>query len=951
MAAFDQLPDLRLQERTGHLSSVAPDLSNQDWNNYLYTDSDGGKVIFDEQGPGVIYRLHITLQNESDADAMQVMVYLDGATTPQIDETIAQMGAGTGAPFLSPLVEDPTVGSGGYTYYLPIPYAKSARVSLNGTQAGVIYWQTDWQSFPPGTPVQTWTGSEDSGQVRSLWSNAGSYPDPQPGDVSQSGTAALPGDGGTTQLADLDGPQEITAITMKIPGVDPTRGAHASVLDDTHIRIYWDNEATPSVDAPLGSFFGMGYFGAAPTRDVAMGMLDDGTMYSYFPMPFQHSARIELVNAIRGSGDKPVPGVTYTITHRPFTGSFSGIGYFRTAWTPQTIPPGQQAHRVHWLDVSGAGQVVGIVESRISDPPSGTSQAIGIGFLEGNVNMWVDGSETPAWRDNGTEDTFDGGYYFDQGPVENPNTGDNIRTDDSIAAYRTFIGDAIPFRNHITITDQPGGPFYPYYDTDYPLVLYYSQTPRMVQSDSFSVGNATAAAQHQYQATGQTNSYSLTSTYDGYLHPPQVTGQVNAQQGSSQFVLRISPQNQGVVLRRTYDQANGRQAAGLYVDGTLVGRWYQAYGNDVSRWAQDDFTIPAADTRGKNSITVQLRWVTGSPAWTEAGYASYSIEPPPADGQFHVTPSAGSVAVALDPTPALVDGTPGVVTGTFYNSTNAPLGNVRYQLAGAPAGWQVTPAGRQPAVLAAHAAVRLAWKVTVHGTPATEPALTLHVGYDTTGGPAATQSGPQATSTVPPVLISSFAATPQTVQPGQQTTFQVQLRNQTSAPQSGNLTISGPSGWTVTPATQPYSLAAGAEQSFTAATTNPGIQGTYLTFTASTTYAGGQPSDQADAILITPGGAQAYCAVPSSDVACTFDSQGNLNNVYSCGGDEFNSPNLPVAEVVNGCVGRVWLHEFPYPEFTTSGWAYCVSPGATVDIPADDDAPQNVQVTTNTSAC
>ena len=952
MAAFDQLPNLRLQQRMGHLSSIAPDLSNQDWNNYLYTDSDGGKVILDNQGPGVIYRLHLTLSNPADANTEHVKVYLDGSATPQIDETIAQLGAGTNAPFLAPLVEDATVGSGGYTYYLPVPYAKSARVSLSPGQAGTIYWQTEWQSFPAGTPVQTWTGSEDSSQVRSLWSNAGAYPDPQPGDTSESGTAALPGDGQTAQLADLAGPQEITAIKMKIPGVGPARGSSASILNDTHVRIYWDHEATPSVDAPLGSFFGMGYFGAAPARATAMGMLDDGTMYMYFPMPFQHDATIQLVNEMQGGGDKPIPGVSYSITHRPYAGSFSDVGYFRTAWTPQTIQGGLQAHRVHWLNVSGAGQVVGIVESRSSYPLSGSTQPGGIGFLEGNVNMWVDGSKTPAFRDNGTEDTFDGGYYWNNGPVENPAAGDNIKTDNSVAAYRVFIGNAIPFRNHIAITDQPGGAFYPNYTADYPLVYYYSQTPRMTQSDSFSVGDANAAAQHQYQISGQPQSASLTSTYDGYLHPPQVTGQVNSQQGSSQFTLQISPQNQGVVLRRTYNQAAGRQAADVYVDGTYAGRWYQAYGNNVSKWAQDDYTLPAAETAGKNSITVQLRWVSGNPPWTEAAYSSYSIEPPPANGQFHVTPPAGGVAASLDPPPSLYDGTPGTVTGTFYNAASTPLGNIRYQLTGAPAGWQVTPAGSQPAEVAAHQAVRLTWKVTVHGTPATKPTLTLQTSYDTTGGPATAQSGPQGTSTVPPVLIASFAATPQTAQTGQPTTFQVQLRNQTSAPQSGNLTISGPSGWPVTPAAQPYSLAAGAQQTLTATTTNPGVQGKYLTFTASTTYAGGQPSDQANTTVFTPGGAQAYCAAPGSGVLCTFDGQGNLNNMYTCGdGGQFNSPNVPLAETINGCGARVWLHQYTYPQYTTTGWAYCVSPGATADIPADYQAAQNLQITANSSAC
>jgi hypothetical protein len=865
MSALAQLPELRLQERMGHLSSLAPNLSDYDWNNFLYTDSDGGKVIFDEKGPGVIYRLHITLQNGSDASTIHVRVYLDGATAPQIDESIAAMGAGTNAPFLSPLVENANVGSGGYTFYLPIPYAESARVSLGGRRTGLVYWQTDWRSFPPGTPIQTWTGTEDSSQVRTLWADAGAYPDPQAGDATLTGTTTLPGAGDATVLADLAGPREITGIKLKIPGVGPTRGAYASILDDTHIRIYWDDEATPSVDAPLGSFFGMGYFGAAPTRDVAMGMLADGTMYMYFPMPFQHHAKIELVSEMLGSGDTPIPGVDYTITHRPFTGSFADTGYFRTAWTPQTVPPapgpGQPNPRlVRWLDVGGAGQVVGIVESRYSTPTPGRTDNP-LGFLEGNVKMFVDGSQTPAWRDNGTEDTFDGGYYFSLGPVENANSGDNIKTGNSIAAYRTFIGDPIPFRDHITITDEPGGltapsstgvASYLYYSTDYPLVFYYSQRPRMAPSDSFSVGDATAAAQHQYTIAGQTNSVSLTSTYDGYLHPPQVTAQVNAQQASSTFTLRIDPVNQGVVLRRTYDQHTGGQDADVYVDGQPVGPWYQAYGNNVSRWAQDDFTIPAADTSGKTAITVQLRWVPGSPDWTEAGYAAYSILPPAGAGQFNVRPPAVGTLASLNTPPTLVDGTPSTLTGAFINATNAPVADARFSIP-VPDGWQITPASPQPTTVAAHQAVRLSWRLTApYGTPPTAaPSLTFQASYDTVGGPATAQSPPVVAQAVSPIGVASFVATPNTAQPGQPTTFQVQVSNRGSATLSGTLTISGPVGWTVTPATQAYTLAAGEEQTFTASTTNPGTEGQPLTFTANTTYAGGLAGGQATTGLFT----------------------------------------------------------------------------------------------------
>lgn len=102
-----------------------------------------------------------------------------------------------------------------------------------------------------------------------------------------------------------------------------------------------------------------------------------------------------------------------------------------------------------------------------------------------------------------------------------------------------------------------------------------------------------------------------------------------------------------------------------------------------------------------------------------------------------------------------------------------------------------------------------------------------------------------------PVQVTSFAASPTTAQPGQQASFQVQLTNNGNAAESGTLNVSGPDGWTVTPATQDYSLNAGATQTFTVTTTNPGVEGQPLTFTASTTPDGGLPGAQSTTTLFT----------------------------------------------------------------------------------------------------
>lgn len=85
---------------------------------------------------------------------------------------------------------------------------------------------------------------------------------------------------------------------------------------------------------------------------------------------------------------------------------------------------------------------------------------------------------------------------------------------------------------------------------------------------------------------------------------------------------------------------------------------------------------------------------------------------------------------------------------------------------------------------------------------------------------------------------------------------------------------------------------------------------------------------------------------------CTMDGLGNLNNIYDCSLAQHNAPNVPTAVVSNGCSGRVWLHELPYPDYVgNSGWAYCISPLTVANIPSADENPQNIQITANINAC
>lgn len=102
-------------------------------------------------------------------------------------------------------------------------------------------------------------------------------------------------------LADIKGPGKITHIWMTQRQID-----NPDLYRDVLIKIYWDNEQSPSILAPLGDFFCLGHSivttfqsfpfssSAKPERENKFG---EGTALNcYLQMPFNNSARIELVN-------------------------------------------------------------------------------------------------------------------------------------------------------------------------------------------------------------------------------------------------------------------------------------------------------------------------------------------------------------------------------------------------------------------------------------------------------------------------------------------------------------------------------------------------------------------------------------------------------------------------------------------------------------------------------
>jgi len=245
-------------------------------------------------------------------------------------------------------------------------------------------------------------------------------------------------------------------------------------------RIYWDDEATPSVETPVGDFFAMGWGKYAPLTSLAICVNPGSAFNSYWPMPFHKKSRLTMQNI----DDKPMTvyyQIDYTIGSVP-----SDAAYFHAQFRRVNPLPYKEAYTI--LDgIKGKGQYVGTYIAY------GTHSNGWWG--EGEIKFYIDGDkEFPTIAGTGTEDYFNGSYDFED-PVSHqyqtftsPYSGlvQVIRPDglyqsqQRFGMYRWHIVDPVRFDSDLRITIQAlgwrsGGTYLPLRD-DIASVAYWYQT-------------------------------------------------------------------------------------------------------------------------------------------------------------------------------------------------------------------------------------------------------------------------------------------------------------------------------------------------------------------------------------------------------------------------------------------------------------------------------------------
>ena len=442
-------------------------------------------------------------------------------------------------------------------------------------------------------------------------------------------------------------------------GYFPTAVVNSNaILANARIRISFDGGQL--VDAPLGEFFGSSEY-EGNVRSLMTGTDPglSGRLSAWWPMPYASGATVTLYNA----GPVALSGVTSQVTAAPCSVCASQlangtIGYFHT--TSHYVSAANQVVGKDYtiMNASGHGKFAGVAMGM-----TGPASRI---YLEGNERVYVDGSESPNPNGTGTEDYFNGGWYFTNGPYSLPFNGNPshqagtygcLDGNDCTSEYRLTIQDAVPFTSGLTYDIEHGFDFNApdgghgddvaasYSSTAF---WYGDATAASKTTDTLNVGDPTSESAHAYTSSGQGFAAQTTATFegdDGTRTPVTVLGRTTT--SAVGFTLAVDPSNTGVTLRRTSNQTSGYQQAAVAVDGTGVGTWSEPFGNPYHRLLDDSFQLPSSVTAGKSQITVTLTPASGSPPWSASRYQAVS-----------------QVAAFTDST------APGAVTGVAVHATS-----------------------------------------------------------------------------------------------------------------------------------------------------------------------------------------------------------------------------------------------------------------------------------------
>jgi hypothetical protein len=578
--------------------------------------------------------------------------------------------------FPSPLTYTWSTTQGADLNWVPIPFTTSLAIGYSRTHYGTGYYA--FQSVPTGAknlskPLTTFAADPPDPEVLALLNRAGEDIGSNSGHAETvRGTFDLPAHE-RTRIAELTGRRRLVALKLRIPRESSLELARA------RIAITWDGETEPSIDAPLALFFGSGsLYNRANTDWLVRGLLmgihfseSEVELTSYFPMPFEERARIELTGTAQAAKQ-----LSFEIRTEPLDDRPEWTSHFHATYRDHGEPtPGRDLVLLDTTQTEGGGDYCGTF---IGTSFIFSDRAI-LFTLEGDPRFFFDDSESPQGYGSGTEEWAGGGDYwgglnmtlpFAGHPVGAPDAMSAQNAEDQIeSAYRVLVSDAMPFGKNARIQLEHGGAND--WSEHYQSVVYWygRRGACLVQTDALHVGDEADERAHHYVSPTASAVQTITSRYElGVDHLngeeiyPETTDTGRFMTGTTELTVALREDNLGVLLRRKLDYAFPDQRADVFVAGDgagaswqFAGTWYLAGSNRClysfppgeldppepvvqtsnRRFREDEFLIARELTQGRRSVRLRLVFrplavpilpsdAVPDLAWSELRYRVYS---------------------------------------------------------------------------------------------------------------------------------------------------------------------------------------------------------------------------------------------------------------------------------------------------------------------------------------
>lgn len=257
--------------------------------------------------------------------------------------------------------------------------------------------------------------------------------------------------GASATLLDVKGAGVISHLWFTINSPDRMH------LKNLVLRAWWDGESAPSIEVPIGDFFGLGLGEYFVYQSALTAVAPIKALNAYFTMPFSSAARLTLTN----EGEAPTHNLYYAVDYVTVAALPEGLGRFHAQYRQAAPCKAVESDGKNlsgrdnyvFLEATGQGHFVGVAHAVVQNEEGW--------FGEGDDMIFIDGEQRPRINGTGTEDYYNGAWDFGGQPFANQHQGapyiaDPERIGGRYCLYRWHVESPIAFEKSIRVTIEHG---------------------------------------------------------------------------------------------------------------------------------------------------------------------------------------------------------------------------------------------------------------------------------------------------------------------------------------------------------------------------------------------------------------------------------------------------------------------------------------------------------------